>query len=295
LLEAAAMRIAALVLGPLARHRLVQFAVLGGALFAIAPRTRAAERIEITSDRLSALRAAEATRPSARGPSLDRDHAVDQRAIEDEILYREGVRLGLDKGDGIVRQRVVQKVLFLAEEMAGASRPADEGELRAFFEHNRARWAMPERHRFTQVFRHERGALAAWSEGPKTTDPPLGEPSPVPVEMDADREHVAQALGADFADALGQLPIAAWAGPLRSAYGWHLVRVLDRRAGRPAELQEVHASVVEAFSVHRRQEATAAFLKGALTRYQVTVDDKPLEGFAPSRRIAFRSVSSGED
>jgi hypothetical protein len=291
----AAWKRAVLFVAPLARHRLVQFAVLGGALFAVAPRTHSPDRIEVTSDRLSALRAAEAARPAMRMPANERDRAVDQRAIEDEILYREGVRLALDKSDGIVRQRIVQKVLFLAEEMGGASKPVDEAELRVFFEQNKGRWAMPDQHRFAQIYRHDREALAAWADGPKTGDPPLGEPSPVPLEMDANRERIAQALGAPFADALASVPVGAWVGPLQSAYGWHLVRVVERRPARPARLDEVRASVVEAFTVYRRQEATAAFVKSALLRYRVTIDGKPLEGFTPSRRIAFRSVSSGED
>jgi hypothetical protein len=277
------------------QHRLFQFAVLGGLLFAVAPRARSPERIEVTSERLAALRAAEVARSTGKTPVERLGREVDQRAIEDELLYREGVRLGLDRNDGIVRQRVVQKVLFLAEEMAGASQPADEAALRAFFEQNRDRWAVGQRTRFSHVYQHGREALAAWARGSQEGSPPAGEPSPVPAEMDADRERITASLGAGFAEAIADAPLGRWSGPYPSAFGWHLVRVAERRAARPAELPEVRAAVVEAFGVYRRQEAVAAFLSGAFARYRVTVDDKPLADFTPSRRVAFRSVSSGED
>jgi PPIC-type PPIASE domain len=279
----------------LVQHRLFQFAVLGGLIFAVAPRARSPESIEVTSERLAALRAAEVARSRGKTPPEELGREVDQRAIEDEILYREGVRLGLDRNDGIVRQRVVQKVLFLAEEVAGASRPANEADLAAFFTQNRERWSIGARTRFSHVYRHGREALDAWLSGPATGDPPPGEPSPVAAEVDADAARLTTSFGAGFVEAIAGAPVGLWAGPYPSAFGWHLVRVAERRPARPAELGEVRAAVVEAFDVHRRQEAVASFLTGAFARYRVTVDGARLPRFTPSRRVAFRSVPSGED
>ena len=278
------------------RHRLVQFTFFGGLLFAAAPKARTSETIDIAGDRLVALRAAEATRSGAKTlPGVPTGGDVDQRALEDELLYREGVRLGLDRNDGIVRQRVVQKVLFLAEEVAGASRPADEPALRGFFERNRERWAMGESIRFEQVYRHRPEDLAAWASGSQVGEAPVSEPCPVAAVVDEDRERIAAHMGAGFAEALMATAPGRWAGPIQSAFGWHLVRVTERRPGRPARLEEVRGAVVETYSVFRRQEATAAFLQAAFARYRVSVDGKVIERFTPSRRIAFRGVASGED
>jgi peptidyl-prolyl cis-trans isomerase C len=273
----------------------LQFAVLGGLLFVAARSTHAPDTVDIASARLAALRAAEATRSGATALPGDLAAEVDQRAIEDELLYREGIRLGLDKNDGIVRQRIVQKVLFLAEEMAGATRPADEAGLRAFFEQNKERWAIGASVHFAQIYRNRPEDLAAWAAGSQIGDPPLGEPSPVAEEIDEDLQRLTAHMGQGFVEALAAVPDGRWAGPIRSAFGWHIVRVMQRRPGRPARLDEVKGAVLEAYGVFRRQEATAAFLKAAFTRYRVSVDGKPLEHFTPSRRIAFRSVSSGED
>jgi hypothetical protein len=271
--------------------KLAQFAFFGGLLFAVAPKPDRPDVIDISGARLAALHAAEVTK---NGPKAAAAADVDERELEDEILFREGVRLGLDKNDGIVRQRVVQKVLFLAEEMAGATRSADDAALRAFFEEHKDQWAVGDGARFEQIYRHHPDALRAWMAA-GGSELPVGEASPVGAVVDEDRAHIAAQLGEGFATALASVPVGTWAGPLPSTFGWHLVRVLERRPARPARFEEVRATVAEAFSVYRRQEAVATFLASAFARYRVDVDGQPLTRLTPSRRVAFRSITSGED
>jgi hypothetical protein len=118
----------------LARARIVQFAVIGGLLFSVSTRAKKDDpQIAFSTSELAALHAAEASRKAGADPKA-LAAAVDERAIEDEILYREGLKRGFDRDDTIIRQRVIQRTLFLAEEMAGASEAPTEAELRAFFE-----------------------------------------------------------------------------------------------------------------------------------------------------------------
>jgi len=266
------------------QHRLAQFALIGGAIFAIAPRAPSPRDIEIRRDRLEALFAAEAARAGTARLSPEKEREIEARAIEDELLYREALRLGLDRNDGIVRQRLVQKALFMAEELAGASRPPTEAEIAAFFAKNQERWTLPQRLHFTHVFAHRSEDLSG-----------SGEPSPVPPEFEGSREVVAQRFGAGFAEAVAKLPVGAWSEPIASAFGVHKVRLIDITPARPARLDEVRSAVVEALSVHRRQEAVGAFLDKAFHQYRVNVDGDKLQDFTASRRMAFRSVSSGED
>lgn len=276
----------------LLRHRLVQFVVLGAALHGISPTRDAPYRIEIRSERLAALLRAEAARAGGvLGEARSRE--VEQRALEDEILYREGVRLGLDRNDGI--ERVAQKVLMLAEEMAGATRPPTEAELAEYLERTRSRWVVPARYRLRLVFRHDAAPLEAWARGSREGAPPTGEPSPLGEEIDVDAERLERTLGAPFVAAVAVAEVGPFIGPVPSPYGYFLARVIERSPARPARLDEVRASLTEALAFERRQEATAAYLRKAFARYRVTLDGTPLTRFEPTRRLAFRSVSSGED
>ena len=110
-------------LSRLRRSRLAQFVLLGSVIFAIS-RLRGENDIALTRSQLDALQQAEAQRTRAAPSDPELARGVVARAVEDEILYREGLLLGFDKNDSIVRQRVVQKTLFLAEELAGASEPS---------------------------------------------------------------------------------------------------------------------------------------------------------------------------
>src|SRR5262245_34857896 len=103
-------------------NRLVQFGLIAAALFALAPRAANPSRIELQHETLDKLRATTAEKSSLLVLPAHEAEAVDRRAIEDEVLYREGLRLGLDQGDGIIRERIIQRVLFFAEEVADASR-----------------------------------------------------------------------------------------------------------------------------------------------------------------------------
>ena len=54
-------------------------------------------------------------------PPTELDHLIESY-VHDEILYREGVALGLDRDDIVVKRRVRQKIEVMAEEEAAAGR-----------------------------------------------------------------------------------------------------------------------------------------------------------------------------
>ena len=70
--------------------------------------------------------------------------------LDNEVLYREGLALGLDKGDTAIRERVIFKALTMVD--ANTKRPAfDEKVLREWFEKNRARYDQPARYNFQEA------------------------------------------------------------------------------------------------------------------------------------------------
>ena len=71
--------------------------------------------------------------------------------IKEEVLYREGLVMGLDKDDTIVKRRMAQKVQFLAEDVATAHEPST-AELKAWFEKNSSKFALPSRYSFRHLY-----------------------------------------------------------------------------------------------------------------------------------------------
>src|SRR5260370_1160777 len=58
-------------------------------------------------------------------PTADEERALVQRYVDSEVLYREALAEGLDRGDLIVRRRLVQKMEFLLGAGADGREPTD--------------------------------------------------------------------------------------------------------------------------------------------------------------------------
>ena len=85
-----------------------------------------------------------------RNPNPKEAKAVIDNLIEEEILYREALRLGLDANDQIIKRRLAQKLMFLKQESRG-ERITDE-ELQDFYVQNKEKYLIPKQYDFTHIF-----------------------------------------------------------------------------------------------------------------------------------------------
>jgi parvulin-like peptidyl-prolyl isomerase len=80
---------------------------------------------------------------------------------------------------------------------------------------------------------------------------------------------VARTFGTDFADALAELPVGEWQGPIASTYGLHLVRLQESTPGRQPTLEEVRAAVERDWFAAQGEELNEAFYQAVRERYTV--------------------------
>lgn len=279
-----------------ARARLAQFVAIGSVIFALAPRPPDARRIEISRTELAIVESAEAARRGA--PALDpaKTAEITARVIEDRMLFAEGVRMGLDRGDPIIEQRVVQKVLLLAESLGGAGREPTEGEQRAAYARTQDRYRQPPVYHVMHVFAARREDLPASSALTGDALPNLGEPFPLPRDTRATREDLRRSYGAAFADAVAaQAPSPRYGEPVPSSFGWHRVRVVDVAPGRVQPFDEVRRQVAFDLALTRREDTVRRFLDETAARYEIVVDGVRLARFQPVLRLARHESASGED
>jgi hypothetical protein len=222
------------------------------------------------------------------------DQAMLDALVDDfvrlEVLYREAKRLGLDRGDPIVRQRMVQKMEFLLEGTADIPEPTED-DLRAHLSAHADRYRRPPRVAFDHVFfsRDRRGpdaeADAARAlqdlQDDHTAEAPAGLGDPFLAGLQISLRplgRVAGSFGQPFADAIADLPDGEWAGPVPSAHGFHLVRVTERVPGKNANLDEVRPRVRAEWVEARRAEAVARATRELLEAYPVErVQDRPAQ------------------
>ncbi len=284
------------VLRALANNRLAQFLIIGGALFAVAPAAESPRSIRIDDKAIAALQAAEARRIGA--PVLTDTQARRLRAsiVDDELLYREALRLGLDKSDIVVRRRLIQRARLLIEDLAGASQKPTEQQLRSWFAATRERWRSEPKLRFVHVFIRRnskqdvaslrRAVIAHQQSSPSHGAPPLGDAFPisrnVPLSAVGQLDPI---YGPEFIKAVGALKLGSWSQPIVSKLGHHLVKVLERTESRPAELDEVRQRVLLAFALERKRRAVTAFLSAARRRYDIQIPARAIR----SDELAARS------
>ena len=278
--------------GAVARSRLVIFFVLGALIFLVAPRPPSRSRIFISRQQLAAIQAAAAAREPSRTLRPELAAATTARVIDDEVLYREALRLGIDQNDPVMRRHVIEKMLLLAEDLGGASRAATEAELESFFRSEPARWTAPETFKLRQLFfRSEARARAAAS----TFAVESSDAFPLPREIVASAGQLAQSFGDEFLKGVRRLAAGADAAePIRSRYGWHRVHLVDRVPSRPPSFAEARGQVTLELARERRQQAVRVFLRRARERYRIEIEGG-LPVPEPVPRPAMRMSPSGED
>lgn len=206
--------------------------------------------------------------------------------VRDEITYREALAAGLDREDNVIRRRLRLKMEFIYEDIAAQSDPTED-ELLAFMEQNAEAYRIEPRIGFRQVFVNSdsrgesaeaeaRAILDRLNDGgdPDT----VGDPFLLGTHFyPAVVSEVAKQFGPDFTAALRDLTPGQWAGPLHSGFGWHLVRVEERRDGWVPRLEDIRDVVERDWARTRQQEIRDTAYARFRERYQVEVAPLPAE------------------
>jgi peptidyl-prolyl cis-trans isomerase C len=256
------------------REPLLQFLFIGLMLFAVngyiqrgRPGGEPSKQINITVDdvrQLDAYFGSQWHRP----PTTEEFTALVENKVQEEVLYREGLAMGLDKDDTIVKRRMAQKMHFLAEDVAAAHEPT-AAELKAWYEKNSQTFALPGRATFRHLYfspdsrgqraRQDAGRVLAKIAG-------QAEDSKLAVSMgdpfmfqdyygDRSSEQLAKDFGPGFAQDIFRLKPGLWDGPIESGYGWHLVFVDSFTPGRVPAFEEVEPDVKTAWLADQKQHA----------------------------------------
>jgi hypothetical protein len=268
------------------REPLVHFALLGSALFAlhgaVAP-AAPSSRIVVTTAVQRGFQQ-EHLRRHGRLPTAEETRALVDRYVDTEVMLREALALGLDRGDIIVRRRLVQKMEFLNQGTEPLPPPTDAA-LRAFLDAHAERYQLASRLSLEHVFvsnqAHPRDAAAVATELrvriEAGEDPErLGEPFLRGRVLKAQSEgELAGVFGPAFADAAFALAPDVWSGPIASSFGQHLVRVFDRTGGRPATVDEARRELTRDWEEEQRAAAARTALARLRARYDIRVEAAP--------------------
>jgi hypothetical protein len=202
-----------------------------------------------------------------------------QTYVRDEVLYREALRLGLDRDDEIIRRRLIQKMEFLLTEGADVTSPTPAN-LAQYLTQHAAEFSRPPvvdfEHRYFADEASHSGRARAQAALPRLQQGAIvpGDAFPPGDHFTAVDPVEARKLFGDtaFVMALASAKPGSWTGPFQSGYGWHLLRVTDRRDASPASLEEVEPELRSAWLREARENAAAARIAALVRAYHVTQD-----------------------
>ncbi len=263
---------------------LIHFLLLGAGLFVLFGWLNrdgfdAPDEIVVDSSRIAQLRM-QFERVWQRPPTESELSGLVEDWIRQEVLYREGMALGLDQEDPVMRRRVVQKMQFMSDALVNDEFTDDE--LQDWLDRNPDAYRIEPRYSFRQVYfdpqRHGAGLETLLDEAlgalRQDAGAPDGDPTLLPSSMrDASTSEIARNFGERFVTAIADLPVGEWSGPVASGYGLHLLRIAAKTPARKPELDEVRAAVARDLLAERTRRAGEAFYEALRERYTVRMSE----------------------
>ena len=272
----------------LLREPVLHFVLIAAAIFAFdasqsgrADRRPQGQRIDITRgdiDHLRQIYQLQFQRPPTRG-ELD---GLVAGEVRERVFYQEALALGLDRDDVIVRRRLAQKLEFMTQGVLEAQQPT-ETQLIAYFARHPSRYQLAARVSFEHVYFNpdrrplaEEEARAALAQLRRRAVEPVNVGDPSLLEPDVHDESlrdVEQRFGPDFARAVQALAEGSWQGPVRSSFGWHLVKVGSRTAARMPALAAVREEVRKDCADEMRRQSNEELFARLKARYEIAIAD----------------------
>ena len=260
------------------REPLLHFVVLGLGLFLLWGWVRGGDaELVVTAATVERLRSDEARRLGHEPSEAELEAGLDAH-VADELLYREGLALGLDRADPVVRRRVVQKMRFLHEDL----RPVPEPTAQDLVDFAAERYTVPAQVSFEHVFLRRDGrspdvlgalverTMARLSAG----DDPSGIGQPFVLGRSFSRRAapvIERDFGAAFAQALASAETGRWFRA-DSVYGAHVVRVEERSPPRPPTEEELRLGAADDWKRDVRERNAAAALQELRARTPVRIE-----------------------
>lgn len=267
----------------IAREPLVHFLLIGLVLFLIygkyAPRNDNSQQIVVSQAVVNEI-SRQFTSTWSRPPNPEELKNLIDGYIKDEVLYREGVALGLERDDPVIKRRLRQKLEVIIEEQGGQA-PTD-AELNNYLTKHADVFRLPAVLSFDQILfspsEFGSGLEQAFNDAMKAVEAGASPDSQGSVSMlpkhvqQLPADLVARDFGEDFSQALIKAQTGQWFGPVQSGFGVHLVRITERQEGYLPTLDEARKVVTREWENNRRKASLESNYQRIKQQYDVVIE-----------------------
>jgi hypothetical protein len=272
------------------REPLLHFIVLGGILFAIDhliaskvddPHTIVITQ-EIERDTIGTFKAVR-----GRQPNSEELEALHRIYLDNEVLYREGLALAVDKGDPTIRERVIFKALSVVDSGVKIPEIDDQG-LRTWFEAHRAKYDDPARYDFEEVALSARSSaqdseatvreFVAKLKAGTSGDTQAG----LRVFKSRPKQNLIDSYGAGFERALRSATPGDWQA-FETRDGWRAMRLTGITGAKPAVFETLRGVVLHDWKDAVAAEQRTAAVRALAKKYAVKFEASTKTSTAPAK------------
>jgi hypothetical protein len=193
--------------------------------------------------------------------------------LDNEVLYREGLALQVDKGDNAIRDRVIFKALSVVDANTKLP-PFDDALLKQWFEERRAKYDEPARFDFLEAAlagenseAAVRAFVAELNSGKADGDAKAG----LRVFKGRPKSNLIQSYGEDFAKALESAPKGEWRAQATKG-GWRAIQLEGLTPGKPAEFDALRGVVLQDWTDATLSAQRSAAVQALAKKYTVKIE-----------------------
>ncbi len=202
--------------------------------------------------------------------------------LQQEVFYREALKMNLDHNDEVVKRRLAQKMEFLSDDLTALVEPPTDNKLREYYQEHREKYKTPYQYSFYQVIftrdHHQdpeamaKGMLNNYGTGPVNTMLEKGDRLSIPSQYnDINEPQIGRQLGGSMAISLRDLPLNEWSGPVESGYGVHLIYLTDKQTPGLPEFQEIREDLARDYAYQTEEEYQEAIYQNLKKNYQIEI------------------------
>lgn len=182
-------------------------------------------------------------------PTKAEVQALIEGEVYAEIMSREAVKLGLDKEDGIIRRRLVQKMTFVSSNLSALVNPTDV-QLQKYLQAHKEKFMSPVRISFTLqnnvMLNKDNKAMSKWD--------------------------VSRTYGKAFANKVFTLPIGIWSKDEMSAYGKVDVYVKEIITASTLPYEKIKPALKAVWQREEKERLDKQFYETLKSDYSIKVE-----------------------
>ena len=210
-----------------------------------------------------------------RTPNDNEIARIINNLVEEEILYREALNLGLEKDDRIIKRRLAQKISFLKQESIKEAFTKED--VIKYFNENKEKYFIDSVFTFTHYFfssenKPEERSFKAYADLQNNvsidSDPFLLGKNFVQVTIN----DIKRDFGEEFALSFNSPQLNSWLKPIKSVFGYHIIFITDHKDGYYPDVSEIYKTIEIDLLQDKKSKSLNEYLNKIKTEYKIFIN-----------------------